>query len=49
MHGAGYGGGRGTQHCEPPQILSAGGENEFIVGASRAMCEPHLDLLALTS
>jgi hypothetical protein len=26
----------GDQRCEPPQILSDGGENEFILGASRA-------------
>jgi hypothetical protein len=49
------------QRCEPSQVLSDGGENELILGASRAtkseppepedalqVCEPHLDLLALT-
>jgi len=26
----------GDERCQPPQILGDGGENEFILGASRA-------------
>ena len=50
------------QRREPSQVLSDGGQNELILGASWAtkskptkpqdalqVCEPHLDLLALTS
>jgi len=50
------------QRCEPSQVLSDGGQNKLILGASRTtqskstepqdalqVCEPHLDLLALTS
>ena len=50
------------QRCEPPQVLSDGGQNKLILGASGAtqsqsaepqdalqVCEPHLNLLSLTS
>jgi hypothetical protein len=52
----------GNQRCEPSQILSDGGQNKLILGASWTtqsqstklqdalqVCEPHLDLLPITS
>ena len=50
------------QRCKSPQVLSDGGQNKFVLGASWTtqskptelqdtlqVCEPHLDLLALTT